>query len=66
MSERINRITLDESSIKHRTLEVEHERAVAVADLLGDNLFEPAGMSIGTMAPRASARLDRIRNRKRG
>lgn len=47
VSERINRITLDESSIRHRTMEVEHERSVAIADLLGDNLFEPAGMQSG-------------------
>jgi uncharacterized protein (UPF0262 family) len=47
MTERIARITLDESSIRHRTMEVEHERSVAIADLLGDNLFEPAGMKSG-------------------
>jgi uncharacterized protein (UPF0262 family) len=47
MSERIARITLDESSIRHRTAEVEHERAVAVADLLGDNQFAPVGMGCG-------------------
>lgn len=47
MSERINRITLDEGSITHRTMEVEHERSVAIADLLGDNLFEPVGMKSG-------------------
>lgn len=45
--ERIRRITLDESSIGHRTMEAEHERAVAIADLLGDNLFEPVGMQSG-------------------
>ena len=47
MSERIAKITLDESSIKHRTMEVEHERSVAVADLLGDNVFAPVGMECG-------------------
>jgi len=47
MTERINRITLDEGSIKHRTMEVEHERSVAIADLLGDNVFEPVGMNCG-------------------
>jgi len=45
--ERIGKITLDESSMRHRTMEVEHERSVAIADLLGDNLFEPAGMKSG-------------------
>lgn len=47
MTERIHRITLDEGSIKHRTMEVEHERSVAIADLLGDNMFEPVGMQAG-------------------
>lgn len=47
MTERINRITLDEGSIKHRSMEVEHERSVAIADLLGDNMFEPVGMKSG-------------------
>ena len=47
MSERIARITLDESSMKHRSPEVEHERAVAIADLLGDNQFTPVGMNAG-------------------
>lgn len=45
--ERIAKITLDESSIGHRTMEVEHERSVAIADLLGDNVFEPAQMKSG-------------------
>lgn len=47
MSERISRITLDESSIKHRSVEIEHERSVAIADLLGDNQFAPIGMDGG-------------------
>lgn len=47
MSERIATITLDETSRKARTLEAEHERAVAVADLMGENTFDPAGMESG-------------------
>jgi uncharacterized protein (UPF0262 family) len=47
VSERIGRITLDETSIRHRSSEVEHERAVAIADLLGDNEFAPVAMQAG-------------------
>lgn len=47
MTERMAAITLDETSRKARTPEAEHERAVAVADLMGENRFEPAGMGCG-------------------
>ena len=47
MSERIGRITIDQGSIRHLSMEVEHERNVAVADLLGDNAFAPVGMGCG-------------------
>jgi uncharacterized protein (UPF0262 family) len=47
VSERIKTITLDEGSIKPRSMEVEHERTVAIADLLGDNMFAPVGMESG-------------------
>lgn len=50
MTERIATITLDESSIKHRTPEVEHERGVAVSDLLHENVFEPFCMTDGPYA----------------
>ncbi|MGO1121249.1 UPF0262 family protein [Rhodovibrionaceae bacterium A322] len=36
-------ITLDERSMVRRTPEIEHERAVAIYDLLEDNHFEPIG-----------------------
>lgn len=45
--ERIATITLDESSIRHRTPEVEHERAVAITDLLHDNQFEALCLQCG-------------------
>ena len=45
--ERMASITLDESSIKHRSPEVEHERTVAIADLLHDNAFEALCMQCG-------------------
>lgn len=44
MSERRNRIihvVLDERTLVRRRPEVEHERAVAIYDLLEDNVFEP-------------------------
>jgi uncharacterized protein (UPF0262 family) len=46
-TERITRITLDETSMKQRSPEAEHERKVAIADLLGDNCFEPRCMKSG-------------------
>ncbi len=45
--ERIASITLDESSMKKRSKEAEHERNVAIADLLDDNCFEPKCMKSG-------------------
>lgn len=46
-TERIARIALDETSMKKRSAEAEHERRVAIADLLGDNCFEPKCMQSG-------------------
>ena len=40
-------ITLDEGSIIRRTPEVDHERAVAIADLIEHNNFAPTGMNCG-------------------
>lgn len=45
--ERIAKIVLDEGSIIARTPEIEHERAVAISDLLEDNQFELAGIAKG-------------------
>jgi len=39
--ERLIEITLDEASVVARSSEVEHERAVAIYDLLEDNSFQP-------------------------
>ena len=47
MSQRRNRIVhvvLDEKTLVRRKPEVEHERAVAIFDLLEENSFEPAGL----------------------
>lgn len=40
---RIAKITLDERLIVRRSPDVEHERAVAIADLIDENRFAPAG-----------------------
>jgi uncharacterized protein (UPF0262 family) len=39
--QRIAKITLDEKSVVRRNADVEHERAVAIFDLLEDNSFAP-------------------------
>ncbi|MEQ8965698.1 MAG: UPF0262 family protein [Azospirillaceae bacterium] len=41
-TDRIVEITLDEGSVARRSPEVEHERRVAIYDLLEDNRFRPA------------------------
>ena len=47
MTERIASITLDQTSMKNRSPEAEHERIVAIADLLDKNSFEPHCMQSG-------------------
>lgn len=41
--QRIARVTLDEHTVVRRSPEVEHERAIAIYDLLEENHFAPAG-----------------------
>ena len=41
--ERLINVTLDDSAVIRRSPEVEHERAVAIYDLLEDNAFRPIG-----------------------
>ena len=41
--ERLTKVTLDDSAVIRRSPEVEHERAVAIYDLLEDNAFRPIG-----------------------
>lgn len=41
--QKLANITLDESSVVRRSADVEHERAVAIFDLLEDNQFAPVG-----------------------
>lgn len=47
MSERIRKLTLDETGNKHRSVEAEHERSIAMVDLLHDNSFAPVGVNAG-------------------
>ena len=44
---RLTAITLDETSIGRSTPDVEHERAVAIYDLLEENTFDPHGHEDG-------------------
>jgi uncharacterized protein (UPF0262 family) len=46
-SDRIAKITLDERTVVRRKPEIEHERAVAISDLLHDNSFAPASGANG-------------------
>ncbi len=50
MSDRISTITLDEASIAARTMEAEHERKIAVTDLITSNKFALVGISEGPYA----------------
>lgn len=45
--QRIAKITLDEGSVVRRSPEVEHERAVALYDLIEENSFQPLGNGYG-------------------
>jgi len=47
MTEHIATITLDQGSMRKRSPEAEHERDVAIADLLDENSFEPRCMKSG-------------------
>ncbi|MBV9521407.1 MAG: UPF0262 family protein [Alphaproteobacteria bacterium] len=42
-AQRIAKITLDEKSVVRRNADIEHERQVAIFDLLEENCFVPAG-----------------------
>ena len=52
MSEhRLIAVELDQASIGKAEEAVEHERRVAIADLLEANVFEPAGSEHGPLRP---------------
>ena len=46
-SRRIAKVALDERTVVRRSPEVEHERAVAIFDLIEENYFSPAGDLVG-------------------
>ncbi|MGH6670607.1 MAG: UPF0262 family protein [Xanthobacteraceae bacterium] len=49
---RLAAVTLDDASIGRSSREVEHERAVAIYDLIADNRFQPEGHDCGPYALR--------------
>ncbi len=57
---RIKQLTLDERTVVRRSPEVEHERAIAIYDLLEDNYFEPIGCGEGPYNVRLSLVEDRL------
>ncbi len=58
---RIIEITLDDGSLVRRSPEVEHERAVAIYDLIEDNTFAPVGDDRGPYCLRLSLAENRLR-----
>jgi uncharacterized protein (UPF0262 family) len=58
--QRIVDIKLDEHTVKRRSPDVEHERAVAIYDLLEDNHFAPAGIDAGPYCLRLSIEESRL------
>lgn len=57
---RLIAVTLDESSIGRATRDVEHERAVAIYDLLENNVFGPVGHGGGPYALHLSIAENRL------
>jgi len=60
VSDRIIKITLDESSIKPRSMEAEHEKTIAITDLLHENSFQPLCMQGGPYALHLSIKDGRL------
>jgi uncharacterized protein (UPF0262 family) len=57
---RLVAVTLDETSIGRSGPDIEHERAVAIYDLLEENLFEPVGHDEGPFALHLSINSNRL------
>ena len=57
---RLTDIVLDEDTLARRGPEVEHERAVAIHDLLADNSFQLVGHDCGPYRLRISMRENRL------
>lgn len=60
MTDRLTSITLDEGSIKKRSQEAEHEKTVAITDLLHENSFKPLCMHGGPYALHLSIKDGRL------
>lgn len=58
--QRIAKLTLDERSVVRRKADVEHERAVAIFDLLEENSFAPAAGYDGPFQLRLSIEDNRL------
>lgn len=57
---RLVSVTLDESSIGRGSPDIEHERAVAIYDLLADNTFKPIGDAGGPYALKLAISSNRL------
>ncbi len=56
----IAKISLDETSVVRRSPDVEHERAVAIFDLLEENHFAPVGDYVGPYSLRLAIEENRL------
>jgi uncharacterized protein (UPF0262 family) len=59
-TQRLVAVTLDEDSIGRSSRDVEHERAVAIYDLIEENAFAPAGHDAGPYALHLSMTENRL------
>ena len=59
-TQRLVKITFDESSIGRSSQDIEHERAVAIYDLIEDNSFAPANHDDGPYALHLSITENRL------
>ena len=57
---RLVSVNLDEASIRRSTPDIDHERAVAIYDLLEENRFEPAGIEPAAFVLDISIREQRL------
>jgi uncharacterized protein (UPF0262 family) len=59
-SRRISKVSLDERTVVRRSAEVEHERAVAIFDLIEENSFAPIGSDSGPFTLHLSLQENRL------
>ena len=58
---RIVNVSLDEGTVGRRSPEIEHDRAVAIFDLLEENFFSPANGELGPFSLHLSLAENRLR-----